>query len=201
MEVLHVILLGAVKYFWHDTVNRTNNKTDRPILIARLSSFNTWGLGIPPLNGNTLVNYAGSLTGCDFRAIAQAAPFILEGLISNHQLEVWKALSTLVTLIWQPKIHDIDQYLVSFCPFLMIKRLTNSNSKSLSKPLTIFLTVPAVSHPDGSISQNSMSCFICLLIFADLDMPCSLQLKASNPSMLLYALGVYIAIDKHLQRI
>ncbi|KAJ3875201.1 hypothetical protein F5051DRAFT_462159 [Lentinula edodes] len=111
VEVLHVILLGAVKYFWRDTVNRTNNKTDRPILIARLSSFNTWGLGIPPLNGNTLVNYAGSLTGRDFRAIAQAAPFILEGLISNHQLEVWKALSTLVTLVWQPKIHDIDQYL------------------------------------------------------------------------------------------
>ncbi|KAJ4467657.1 hypothetical protein C8J55DRAFT_394516, partial [Lentinula edodes] len=112
VEVLHVILLGAVKYFWRDTVNRTNNKTDRPILIARLSSFNTWGLGIPPLNGNTLVNYAGSLTGRDFRAIAQAAPFILEGLISDHQLEVWKALSALVTLVWQPKIHDIDQYLV-----------------------------------------------------------------------------------------
>ncbi|KAJ3841467.1 hypothetical protein F5878DRAFT_610142 [Lentinula raphanica] len=111
VEVLHVILLGIVKYFWRDSVNRTNNKSDRATLIARLASFNTWGLGIPPLNGDTLVNYAGSLTGRDFRAIAQAAPFALEGLISDEQLEVWKAISALVTLVWQPHIHDIEAYL------------------------------------------------------------------------------------------
>ncbi|KAE9383725.1 hypothetical protein BT96DRAFT_1105543, partial [Gymnopus androsaceus JB14] len=113
VEVLHVILLGAVKYFWRDSVNRTKNKKDQPILIARLSSFNTWGLGLSPLDGKTLVNYAGSLTGRDFRAIAQAAPFVLEGLITDDQLEVWKALSALVTLVWQPQIHDIDEYIVS----------------------------------------------------------------------------------------
>ncbi|KAJ3712456.1 hypothetical protein C8R42DRAFT_594627, partial [Lentinula raphanica] len=112
VEVLHVILLGIVKYFWRDSVNRTNNKSDRATLIARLASFNTWGLGIPPLNGDTLVNYAGSLTGRDFRAIAQAAPFALEGLVSDEQLEVWKAISALVTLVWQPHIHDIETYLV-----------------------------------------------------------------------------------------
>ncbi|KAE9398997.1 hypothetical protein BT96DRAFT_957440 [Gymnopus androsaceus JB14] len=112
VEVLHVILLGVVKYFWRDAVSRTKNKTDQPILIARLSSFNTWGLGLSPLDGKTLVNYAGSLTGRDFRAIAQAAPFVLEGLITNDQLEVWKALSALVTLVWQPQIHDVDEYII-----------------------------------------------------------------------------------------
>ncbi|KAJ3926330.1 MAG: hypothetical protein NXY57DRAFT_979096 [Lentinula lateritia] len=97
VEILHVILLGVVKYYWRDAVART--KKDHDLLIGWLSSFNTWGLGISPLLGKTLVNYAGSLTGRDFRAIAQAAPFVLHGLLTDDQLKVWKALSALVTLV------------------------------------------------------------------------------------------------------
>ncbi|KAJ4465772.1 hypothetical protein C8J55DRAFT_410230, partial [Lentinula edodes] len=109
VEVLHVCLLGVVKYFWRDAVART--KKDHDILIARLASFDTTGLGISPLAGRTLVTYAGSLTGRDFRAVVQVAPFVLHGLIMDDQLELWKSLSALCTLIWQPKINDIDQYL------------------------------------------------------------------------------------------
>ncbi|KAJ4497274.1 hypothetical protein C8R41DRAFT_760050, partial [Lentinula lateritia] len=109
VEVLHVCLLGVVKYFWRDAVART--KKDHDVLIARLASFDTTGLGISPLAGRTLVTYAGSLTGRDFRAVVQAAPFVLHGLITDDQLELWKSLSALCTLIWQPKINDIDQYL------------------------------------------------------------------------------------------
>ncbi|KAJ3897568.1 hypothetical protein F5879DRAFT_910507, partial [Lentinula edodes] len=109
VEILHVILLGVVKYYWRDAVART--KKDHNILIGRLSSFNTWGLGLSPLPGKTLVNYAGSLTGRDFRAVVQAAPFVLYGLLSDEQLETWKALSSLASLVWQPEIHDIDEYI------------------------------------------------------------------------------------------
>lgn len=112
MEILHVILLGVVKYYWRDAVARIPKK-DQDILVGRLSSFNTWGMGFSPLAGKTLVNYAGSLTGRDFRALVQAAPFVLHGLLLNEQLEVWKALSTLVSLVWQPEIHNVEQYLVS----------------------------------------------------------------------------------------
>lgn len=110
VEVLHVCLLGVVKYFWRDAVART--KKDHNTLIARLCSFDTAGLGISPLAGKTLVTYAGSLMGRDFCAVVQAAPFVLQGLITSDQLELWKALSALCTLIWQPKITDIDHYLV-----------------------------------------------------------------------------------------
>ncbi|KAF9056866.1 hypothetical protein BDP27DRAFT_1242040 [Rhodocollybia butyracea] len=72
VEILHVILLGVVKYYWRDAVERT--KKDHNVLIGRLSSFNTWGMDLSPLQGKTLVTYAGSLTGRDFRAVAQAAP-------------------------------------------------------------------------------------------------------------------------------
>ncbi|KAJ3727646.1 hypothetical protein C8R42DRAFT_572308 [Lentinula raphanica] len=109
VEILHVILLGFVKYFWRDAVARTKKQSD--ILIAQLSSFNTSGLGISRLAGPTLVNYAGSLTGRDFRAIAQAAPFVLQGLISEDQMSVWHALSRVVALVWQPEIHDREVYL------------------------------------------------------------------------------------------
>ncbi|KAJ3846278.1 hypothetical protein EV368DRAFT_70052, partial [Lentinula lateritia] len=112
VKILHVILLGVVKYHWRDAVART--KKDHNILIGHLSSFNTWGLGLSPLPGKTLVNYAGSFTGWDFQAVVQATPFVLYGLLSGEQLETWKALSSLASLVWQPEIHDIDEYIPKF---------------------------------------------------------------------------------------
>lgn len=114
MEILHVILLGFVKYFWRDAVARLR-EPDRQVLIARLSSFDVSGLGLPPLSGATLVNYARSLVGRDFRAIVQAAPFVLQGLdgISTESLDVWLALSRVVTLVWQPEIQHIENHIVS----------------------------------------------------------------------------------------
>ena len=115
VEILHVILLGFVKYFWRDAVARIG-ADKKPMLMAHLSSFDTSGLNIPPLAGYTLVKYAGSLTGRDFRAIAQAAPFVLHDLgLTDDQLHAWSALSALVSLVWQPDISDINHYLVSLC--------------------------------------------------------------------------------------
>ncbi|KZV90434.1 hypothetical protein EXIGLDRAFT_649329, partial [Exidia glandulosa HHB12029] len=112
VEVLHVILLGIVKYFWRDAVkNQCKSKTARKELIARLDSFDTSGLGISPLRGETLVTYAGSLVGRDFRSIAQAAPFVLHGMVSAESYEAWVALSLLVPLVWQPVIDDMDAYI------------------------------------------------------------------------------------------
>ena len=115
MEVLHTILLGFVKYFWRDAVNIRigKNKIKRELLEACLSSFDTSGLGIPPLSGHTLVQYAGSLVGRDFRAIAQVAPFVLHGLVPQGCYDAWVALSKIIPLIWKPEIEDIDAHLVS----------------------------------------------------------------------------------------
>ncbi|OSD07688.1 hypothetical protein PYCCODRAFT_1358054, partial [Trametes coccinea BRFM310] len=114
VEILHVVLLGFVKYFWRDTVARLKD-AEKATLIARLSSFDTSGLDIPRLSGATLVNYAGSLVGRDFRALVQAAPFVLHGLsvISREYLDVWIALSRLVALVWQPEIDDIANHLAN----------------------------------------------------------------------------------------
>ncbi|KAI5982275.1 hypothetical protein F5J12DRAFT_908289 [Pisolithus orientalis] len=113
VEVLHTVLLGFVKYFWRDVVNIRvgKNKIKRELLEAHLSSFDTTGLGIPPLSGHTLVQYAGSLVGHDFRAIAQAAPFVFHGLVPQECYEAWVALSKMIPLIWKPEIEDVDAHL------------------------------------------------------------------------------------------
>jgi hypothetical protein len=115
VEILHVILLGFVKYLWRDLVqNQLNNKDDKKALLTtRLSSFNVSGLEISPLAGQTLVQYSGSLTGRDFRALAQAAPFVIYDLVSTDCFNTWVALSELIPLIWQPEIEDIDAHCVS----------------------------------------------------------------------------------------
>lgn len=102
-----------MKYFWRDAVARlsANQKT---ILETRLSSFDVSGLSIPKLSGKTLVQYAGSLTGRDFRAISQVAPFVLADLgLPEDCLASWNALSALIPLVWQPSINDKERYSVS----------------------------------------------------------------------------------------
>ncbi|KAH9899608.1 hypothetical protein C8Q73DRAFT_680493 [Cubamyces lactineus] len=113
VEILHVVLLGFVKYLWRDTVSRVKSDSEKAALIARLSSFDVSALGIPPLAGATLVTYAGSLVGRDFRAIAQAAPFVLHDLsgIPDELHKVWTALSSLIPLVWQPEIKDLETYI------------------------------------------------------------------------------------------
>ncbi|KAF9257230.1 hypothetical protein L218DRAFT_800681, partial [Marasmius fiardii PR-910] len=112
VEILHVVLLGFIKYLWRDAVQiqLKGKEAQLSVLKNRLSSFDTSGLGVSPLNGNTLVQFAGSLVGRDFRVIAQVAPFVLHGLIFEESYQAWLRLSRLVAVIWQPEIEDIDKY-------------------------------------------------------------------------------------------
>ncbi|PCH45012.1 hypothetical protein WOLCODRAFT_91104 [Wolfiporia cocos MD-104 SS10] len=113
VKILHVVLLGFVKYLWRDVVqNQLKGKErEKELLATRLSSLDVSGLGISPLAGRTLVQYAGSLTGRDFRAIAQTAPFVIYDLVSHDCFETWVALSKLIPLIWQPEIPNLDDHL------------------------------------------------------------------------------------------
>ena len=114
MEILHVILLGVVKYFWHDAINRLS-KEQAELLKIRINSLDLTGLDptIGSLNGNTFVQYAGSLVGRDFRIIAQIAVFVLYDLLPPKILKAWAALATLMPLVWMPKINNKSDYLVS----------------------------------------------------------------------------------------
>ncbi|KAH9925773.1 uncharacterized protein B0H18DRAFT_1085196 [Fomitopsis serialis] len=108
-EALHVVLLGVVKYFWRDAVAR-QTADGKEILKARLTSVDVSGLDISPLRAQTLVQYAGSLVGRDFRAILQVAPTVLYGLIPSEAYEAWTALCRLAPLIFQPQIENTPDY-------------------------------------------------------------------------------------------
>ncbi|KAK1221922.1 hypothetical protein PQX77_015250 [Marasmius sp. AFHP31] len=114
VEILHIVLLGFVKYLWRDVIqNQIKKKEDKMAeLSAHLSSVNVDGLGLPSfLAGDTLTKFYGSLTGGDFRKLAQVAPFVLHGLVSEDCYETWVVLSKLIPLIWQPEILDLPLYL------------------------------------------------------------------------------------------
>jgi hypothetical protein len=112
VEILHVVLLGFIKYFWHDLIKNQISDEQKENLIIRLNSLNVSVLGISNLAGKTLINYAGSLTGRDFRAIAQVTPFVIYDLVSSDVYDAWVSLSTLVPPLWQPSITGIDIYIV-----------------------------------------------------------------------------------------
>ncbi|KAI0357218.1 hypothetical protein OH77DRAFT_1495041 [Trametes cingulata] len=110
VEILHVVLLGFIKYFWRDAIARIPSDK-KELLKTRLASLDVSGLGIAPLSGETLVTYAGSLTGRDFRTVSQVAPFVLYDLVPQPCYQAWQSLSALVPLIWQPEIRDIEEHL------------------------------------------------------------------------------------------
>ncbi|KAJ3912202.1 hypothetical protein F5877DRAFT_93625 [Lentinula edodes] len=114
VEILHVVLLGFVKYLWRDVIDNQlkKNADKKKELATRLSSLDISGLGIESkLAGNTLVNHYGSLTGSDFRKISQVAPFVLKGFVSDECYQTWLSLSKLIPLIWQPEIKSLDSYI------------------------------------------------------------------------------------------
>ena len=116
VEILHTVLLGFVKYLWRDVVHNQlgTSVQKKDILKTRLNSFNVSGLQLANrLAGHTLVQYAGSLTGRDFRIIAQVAPFVLYDLVPGVCFDAWVSLSNLIPIIWQSEIADIDEYIIS----------------------------------------------------------------------------------------
>lgn len=111
VEILHVILLGFVKYLWRDVIARLSPE-QKATLAIRISAFDVSGLGLSPLPGFTLVQYAGSLVGRDFRAIAQVAPHVLKDLVPKECFAAWLSLSSLIPIVWQPKIVNVEAHLV-----------------------------------------------------------------------------------------
>ncbi|KAJ3912042.1 hypothetical protein F5877DRAFT_85250 [Lentinula edodes] len=104
VEILHVILLGFVKYYWQDVIAHLSDP-QKEILTNQLASVDVSSMGLAQLAGETLVK--------DFCAIAQVAPFVLYDLISKECYEAWLSLSALIPLVWQPVINHLDEYLVT----------------------------------------------------------------------------------------
>ncbi|KAH8913848.1 hypothetical protein BT69DRAFT_1185133, partial [Atractiella rhizophila] len=109
-EILHGILLGFVKYFWRDNIKRLSTE-QKKLVAQRINALNTSGLESSRISGETLVEYAHSLVGKDFRVIFQVATFALDQVIGQPFFQIWVALGRLGSLVWRPRVTDKAKYL------------------------------------------------------------------------------------------
>lgn len=111
-EILHTVLLGVVKYFWGQTIWIVKQNSALDTFRARLASLNSEGLNTPKINADYMCKYSGSLIGKHFKLIAQVMEFVVYDLVPGDVLQAWRAIGTLVVLLWHTTIEDIDEYLV-----------------------------------------------------------------------------------------
>ena len=90
VEVLHTILLGPVKYLVKKTMQNLSS-TDKKKVKAKIDAFDfsAYSRRLP----SSFVKIYGSCVGRDFKLWAQIAVFVLDGLISENELEVWLYIS------------------------------------------------------------------------------------------------------------
>ncbi|KAF8504147.1 hypothetical protein JB92DRAFT_2738424, partial [Gautieria morchelliformis] len=117
VEVLYVLLLGIVCYFWRDAVARTSD-TEKQVVTTRLACLEVDGLGpsTSKVAGRMFFQYMGSLVGRDFRIPGlplQLGLFALYDILPAPALKAWAALSHLVPMVWQLSIAHVDAYLIT----------------------------------------------------------------------------------------
>jgi hypothetical protein len=110
VEVLHVFLLGAVKYLFRDFMKGLDEKEKKELAVL-WKSFNTNSLNIPSIRPKSMVQYSSSLVGKDFRIILQAAPFIFFQFMNPSDIKLWSSLCHLGSLIFQTHIEDMVTYI------------------------------------------------------------------------------------------
>lgn len=110
-EMLHTYLLGGGRYPWHRFSKKWGH-TEDITFAARLQSASIDGLSIDAFDARYIVAYKNSLIGRHFKILQQLAIFQLEGLCTDVEFDMWKALGELGALVWYHEIKDMDSYLV-----------------------------------------------------------------------------------------
>ncbi|KAA1067642.1 hypothetical protein PGT21_012428 [Puccinia graminis f. sp. tritici] len=111
VEILHVFLLGVVKYLVRDFMRRLSAK-DKLNVKARYQTFNIDALNIPSIQASYLTNHYSNFIGKDFRIVVQAAPFVLFEYMDDAERTLWTALCQLAPLVFQTHIEDMAVFQV-----------------------------------------------------------------------------------------
>lgn len=111
-EPLHTHLLGAVKYFWAQTIWILEKEKRFDEFQVRLNSLGQSGLNIPNILADYMCRYRGGLIGKHFKTISQIMVFAVAGLVSENLKNTWLSIGRLTVLLWETDIEDVENYLV-----------------------------------------------------------------------------------------
>jgi hypothetical protein len=112
VEILHTILLGIVKYLWHN-LHTSWQPADQDLFVIRLESTDIDGLSVPPIQSAYMMQYRNGLIGKHFKTLMQTIVFHVHDIVSPDQFTLIKAMGALGAVLWIPEIDNMDQYLVS----------------------------------------------------------------------------------------
>ncbi|KAH9808962.1 hypothetical protein DFH28DRAFT_1192064 [Melampsora americana] len=161
VEILHVILLGVVKYLFRDTMKAINpGKSGAKkfnSLSARWQSFNCKGLKVPPIQPNTLIQFFQSLVGKEFRTVLQTVPFVIYQHVTEEVRHLWTALCIMASYVFQTEIGDVDNYLIELDAHvdIFLNRLVSMSGQWANKPKFHMLT-----HLKYSIQRFGPPCLV-----------------------------------------
>ncbi|KAA1076653.1 hypothetical protein PGT21_014571 [Puccinia graminis f. sp. tritici] len=110
VEVLHVFLLGIVKYLVRDLMGRMK-PAQLDLIEGRYRAFNLAGLNIPWLSPHYMAKHSSNFVGKEFKAVLQSAPFVLFEFMDDPERQAWIALCQLAPLVFQTHIDEMRPYL------------------------------------------------------------------------------------------
>ncbi|KAH9810698.1 hypothetical protein DFH28DRAFT_1131780 [Melampsora americana] len=146
VEILHVVLLGVVKYLYRDTMKAIKPGKTGAIkyndMSARWCSFNYKGLNIPPILPHTLIQFFQSLVGKEFRTVLQTVPFVLYEHVNADVRHLWTALCLLGSYVFQTEISSVDIYMKELDTHvdLFLSHLMSMTAQWVNKPKFHMLT-------------------------------------------------------------
>ncbi|KIM72050.1 hypothetical protein PILCRDRAFT_82220, partial [Piloderma croceum F 1598] len=110
VEILHTILLGIIKYCWHN-LHTSWKEVQQNLFVICLQSTDLDSLSVPPIRAAYIMQYRNGLIGKHFKTLMQTMVFHVHDLVSNEQFTLIKAIGLLGALLWDPEIDDMDGYL------------------------------------------------------------------------------------------
>ncbi|OAV96041.1 hypothetical protein PTTG_02286 [Puccinia triticina 1-1 BBBD Race 1] len=135
VEILHVFLLGVVKYMTHDFM-KSLKPPQLAGVLASWQAFNIDSLNISSIQAKYLSKHFCSLIGKDFNIILQTAPFVLYQYMDDSQRAWWNSLCMLGTYIFETCIHDMVQYIADLRKHINIFlwHTINRSAQWINKP-------------------------------------------------------------------